>query len=235
MTQTRLQLRTSLRVRLREIQGTQRAWLDTALDEYIAEAMRDLARKTECLSDTADISITAGTQEYSATQAIIRVHRAEWRPTGQTQIYPLEAREFNTMDGIWWTGQAQRQGTPQYYATWGFPPDITIVLYPTPTVNGTLRLFYARQPAAFVNDSSVADIPEGWHDLALDYAEYRAWRQVRDDQRAAAAFGKYTDAMTDLMATIAGSGPQWNSAPGRMVGAYPVGGMPLWLTDGGWY
>lgn len=233
MTRTLLQVRTELRERL--LEATARAWDDADLNSWINEGARDVARKTECLTASSLLAVTALDRDYSITVAVVRIHRIEWQPSNSSQIYPLEGREFNTMDGIWWTGQATRQGTPQYYATWGYPPDITIVLYPTPTVSGNLKLFYARMPTDASGDAVAVDVPEGWHDLVMDYAEYRAFRRARMDDRAAGAYQKYTEVMRDLVATLAGSGPHWNSAPGRIVPMMPVGGLPTWLTDGGWY
>lgn len=221
-----------MRERLEE--ATARQWTDAELNRWINEGCRDLARTTECLLASATAAVTAGTQTYTnGPTDIIRIHRVQYEPTGSSQKYPLEAREFNTMDSIWWTSQSITQSTPQYYTTWGFPPTVTFVLYPTPTINGNLRIYYARQPADVSADGTALDIPEGWHDLAVDYAEYRAQRRARDP-RWQESYGRYQEAVAALLATVAGSGPTWTDAPGRIVGAYPVG-VPAWLSGGGFY
>lgn len=233
MTQTLLQARTEVRVRLREPQGTARQWQDTEINTWLNEGCRDLARTTECLLASTTVAVTAATQTYTGPTDIIRLHRVQWEPTGQSNKYPLEAREFNTMDSIWWTSQSITPGHPYYYTTWGYPPAVSIILYPTPNVNGNLRVYYARQPALVSVDGTQLDIPEGWHDLVCDYAEYRAQRAARDP-RWQESYGKYQEARDSLLATVAGSGPTWTDAPGRIVPQIPVG-IPTWLySQEGW-
>ena len=224
-------VRTIVRENLEE--PSARAWTDAELDRWINEGCRDIARITECLRASTTVAVTGGTQTYTGPTDIVRIYRVQWEPTGSTQKYPLEPREINTLDSVWWTSQSISTGTPQFFYTWGFPPSVTIGLYPTPTVNGNLRVFYARLSADVTNGATTLDIPEGWHDAVAEYATYRALRRARDP-RWQESYARYTETASNLMATSAGPGAVWTTAPGLITPRMPVG-YPAWLygdTDG---
>lgn len=165
-------------------------WQDDELRRWINEGTRDICRRIEILPTSADIAVSAGVQQYTMATDVLRVNRVEWRPTGQTNVYSLEYRDFNNMDSVWWTSQIQTQGTPVLFTMWGYTPNLKLVLYPTPSVSGVAKVFYYKLPTEIATDgsadTSTIDLPEGWHDLVLDYAEYRALRKDGDDRWQAA-------------------------------------------------
>lgn len=108
-------------VRARLDESTEHMWLDSQLRSWINDGARDIARKTETLLDRQDITAVVGTQEYTMPTDTIRVHRVEWHPDGDDNIYPLEYRDFQSADNVWWTSQIQTEGTPVIFTLWGFP------------------------------------------------------------------------------------------------------------------
>lgn len=220
-----VQARNDLRVRLDELSA--RAWLDPQLDGWINEGARDIARRLECLQAIKDIPVNTGVQQSPAPTDMIRINRMEWKPTGQTTNYPLEFRNYNDMDSIWWTGQQQNTGVPQFYSMWGFPPQLNICLFPTPSSSGTLRVFYYRLPADVTSDNQIIEVPEGWQDLVVDYAEFMALR--RDGQLS------WQDAKTlyeQKLMTLMDVTRQYSDQPGRIGDSGGMGGLPNWLTGG---
>jgi hypothetical protein len=200
---------------------------------WINDGMVDIARRTECLRASSTISVTADVATVTGPVDCIRIHRAEYYPTGSDLRYPLEYRDFNQMDVLWGVNQNISTAIPAYYTTWGFPPTLTIRLAPVPAVAGSLLVYYYRLPAelatANTNDAStVLDLPTGWHDLVLDYVEAMAYRADRRPDRYQEAWARYLE---NLQAMVAAT-ERFTDAPTYMV---PDGGQWGAGWDGDWY
>jgi hypothetical protein len=216
---------TSIRDRLDETDA--RAWTDAQLRRWVNEGVRDVARQAEVLQTTEDIAVSGGTQEYLMPADVVRVYRVEWRPDGETSVYPLDYMDFHEMDQVWNTSQST-SGTPAYYTMWGYPPSLNMILYPTPAVGGAARVFYYRVPANLetdgTDDAEDVSVPEGWEDLLIDYAEYHALRKDRDPrwQEARALYLERLGNMYDITR-------RWSDQAGTIsVGRSH---LPRWLWD----
>ena len=108
---------TNVRNKLDETTSGQ--WSDTELRSWINEAARDVARRTESLQATEIMDSDPNVQEYNLAGNYLRVHRVEWSPTGSSNVYPLEYRDFNSMDAVWWASQTTAKGYPNFYTMWG--------------------------------------------------------------------------------------------------------------------
>lgn len=232
-----------LRSRLDEY-GREHQWLDSQLLRWIYEGGCKVAKKCECLEDRATIVAVSGTQEYTAPADMIRVHRVEFSNTGDSAIYALEYRDWMNMDSAWWTQQTVTQDTPQLFTMWGFPPNLRIVTYPTPSQAGAFRVFYYRLPhSPFLDYTDPDDIveltdfnaqilaqlelPEGWHDAALDYAEYMALRKDADPrwQEAKALFEENVQELHDTAI-------RWTDQAGMI--SSDMGSVPRFIWDEGY-
>lgn len=175
-------LLTNVRSRLDET--TARFWTDAEVRRWIVEAARDVARRAETLLTTQDVTIVAATQEYALATDTLRVYRAEWEPGGTSLRYPLEYRDFNSMDAVWGISKQVTQGYPYWFTLWGFPPNLKITFYPKPSVAGKVVVFYYKLPADLATDgtadSSNVDVPEGWWDALELYCEFVALRKDGD-------------------------------------------------------
>lgn len=167
-------------IRSRLDEPTSRFWSDEELRRWINEAARDIARRAEVLEASTTVSVVAGTNEYTLATDIIRVYRALWTPTGSTQNYPLDYQDFNSLDAAGWTFTVS-QGYPAVYTLWGYPPSLKMILYPKPTVAGTITYYYYKLPTDLALDGSAAastvTLPSGWEDLIALYVEYVAMRK----------------------------------------------------------
>ena len=156
-------------------------WQDSELTTWINEALRDIARRTETiLSFNTTVNVVAGTGKYALPADVIRVHRVEFVPTGQNQVYPLEPRTYGEMDQVWGIQQNRQQSYPSYFVLWGFSPSITMQVWPVPSQAGNFNIFYYRLPVALAAGGDTAEIPEGWQDLVPLYVEAVAKRKDRD-------------------------------------------------------
>lgn len=215
-------LRLDLRSHLDE--ASARQWSDGELNRWLNEGARDIARRTEVLQTTSNVAVVASTQQYAMPTDLIRCYRVEWRPTGDSSVYPLEYRDFNSMDAVWWSQQTISTGDPAIFTLWGFPPSLNIVLYPTPSRAGTLKVFYYRYPSERRTDSETLDIPEGWHDLAVLYAEYVALRKD-GDQRWVEAKQIYEEKLGELLDLTR----RWTDQADSIQTATSV--LPGWLVN----
>lgn len=201
-------------------------WEDDEITRWLNEGQNDIARRSECLRDSSTVSVTAGTQEYSAPTDMVRITRVTYAPTGSNQIYPLTYRDMHSADAIWGTMQATTDGTPAIWTSWGFPPSLTITLFPTPTQDGNINVFYYRLPSTLAQDSDTIEVPGGWEDLVVEYAIMLALRKD-GDPRWQEAFTAYTNHFNSLMEKVI----RFTDQSGQiddMHGAF----APTWLYEG---
>lgn len=90
-------------VRERVDEPSARFYSDTELNHWINEGCKDLARRTQSVQTSATQFVTINVQSYTAPTDVIRILRIEFEPTGAGNTYPLEYRDFNNMDEVWWT------------------------------------------------------------------------------------------------------------------------------------
>ncbi len=223
---TLLDLREDVRSRLNEV--SQRFWQDSELDRWINQALTEVARRSETLQDRAEITTTANLQEFAMPVDTIRVYRVEWMPTSGTPIYPLEYRDFSSMDGAWYTSQDMTTGTPALYSMWGYPPNLKIILYPKPAEAGRIRVFYYRLPATIASDIDTAEIPAGWENLVALHCEYVALRKDADQrwQEAKQLFEEGLNSMLTLTRRWTDQSDSIQSASGSW--------LPRYIYDADW-
>lgn len=161
-----------------------RYWSDAEITQWLNDGVKDIGRRTEAIqSFSTSISVVAGTATYNLPADLIRLHRIEFDPTGSTQIYPVKITTFEEIDSVWGINQASQASYPSYAVIWGYPggaATLTIQLFPVPSQPGNLKLYYYRVPVLMVNGSDTPEIPGGWDDILVHYAEYRAKRKAKD-------------------------------------------------------
>ncbi len=223
-----LVLRTDVRSRLDEV--TQRFWQDDELNNWINEAARDLARRTETIQQFNTSVITQpGLPKYPMPPDMIRVHRVEFIPVGNTtNVYPVQASTYQEMDQYWGITPTIQQSYPCFYVLWGTPPSLTMQLYPVPSTIGTLNIYYFRLPIPAIRDQDLVEVVEGWQDCVALYCEYVARRKNRDPlwQDAKKLYEETVTLMLDVTR-------QWHDQSQSIyIGSSAV---PQWLYGGGEY
>lgn len=223
-----------LRSRLNESGITAGTWNDSDLLPWLEESMRDVCRRTQCLTGTKNISTVANTAEYTVASDVLRIFRVEYIPDASRKI-PLQPRPYHAMDQVWWNSQDQFAGEPMLYTTWGNPPALTIRLYPKPAtaVTNGLKLFVSRMPAALSSyttpGSATLDMPEAWIEVCFDYAEYLALRRDRQMDVAAEVLGQYERKLGDMVGMVEGETGYMDVANELVFdGPFP---LPRWLVD----
>jgi hypothetical protein len=201
-------------------------YADSDLNNWLNEGARDLSRKAKCLQSKKSITTYPGQQNYAAPTDVVMWHRAEYLPQGSINTYPLEYRLYDEMDSVWGVNQQIQQYYPATWTTWAEPPNTYVVLFPVPSSGGTLNIYYYRMANAATSDTANLDTPEGWWDLAVRYATWKAlfksldprWKEMRQ---------LYVEMMNDMMAATA----TYSDMVGQMTYGRPSG--PLWQFGGG--
>ena len=196
------------------------------LRRWINEATREIARRTECLFGTDTIPVLAGTQSYFLPPDVVRLNHVQYEL--DTQTIALEYIEQGAAQYLWGVNQAHQSAWPEQYTTWGHPGSSTfsIRLFPVPSSNGTLRIYYSRLPVELATDGSddntSIDVPNGWEDPLLDYVQAQVF--LRD--RRADDYQLVTQRFQDrLVALVETSGRDYNTNPGMIT---PLMGIDTW-------
>lgn len=210
-------------------------WTEKDLRIWINDIAKDMARRTECLRDTYAQAVTTGdptyTPAFTNAQQPYRIYRAEYTPTGQSDVWPLEYRDRNTADEIWGLSQQITQGIPAIWTSWGWPPNMTLQIYPSPSQDGTVTLYYYALPTSLATDdasdqNTSLDVVDGWEDVLVDGVEYKAKRRD-NDQSWVEAKQEYEE----HLAAMADATTRFTDAAGVIVtpnGSY----VPGWLYGG---
>lgn len=212
-------------------------WTNTELTDWINDGLRDMARRAEDILDfNTSIAIVAGTSKYPLPGDVVRIHRAEFAPTGQQQTYPIALTTHEEMDGVWGATQST-QGTPAFMVVWGFAGGTgtaahQIQLYPVPAQNGVINLFYFRLPYRFLDPvanagelAKVLECVEGWDDLVVQYAFYQGLKKDRDP-RWQEEKQEYEEKLQDLIHTTRSFHDQGGFITSA-TGSY----VPSWLYE----
>lgn len=173
---------TILDVRSRLDEVSPRFYDDFELIRWINQAMNDIARRTETIKQyNTSIMTQAGQAKYPMPTDMIRIHRVEFVPVGNsTNVYPVQASNHQEMDQYWGITPTIQQSYPSWYVLWGFPPNVTMQLYPVPSTGANLNIYYYRLPLPVSSATDLLEIPEGWQDAVGLYVEYIAKRKARD-------------------------------------------------------
>jgi hypothetical protein len=188
---------TNVRSNLEEPSSTSATfWTDSELTVWINNACKDIARRAEVIqSYYTAINAVVGQNKYALPSNVIRLHRVEFAPTGQTQIYPLQISTEQEMDNVWGLNPNSQSSYPMFCTIWGTPgvtettSQLQLRVYPTPSTAGVFNIYYYRLPYRFITplptlppleQTKVVEIPEGWDDLVVLYCEYEAKRKDRN-------------------------------------------------------
>jgi hypothetical protein len=191
------------RARLDEADGlgatTNVAWLDSELRRWINEGCVDITRRTHCLTDRTTIAVTGGTAEYTGPVNTLAIDIVNYTPTGGSKA-PIQYQHITNANAVQFISQSSY--IPYWWTIRNMPPNLKIILTPTPSTNGQLEVIYTRVAAKLATDgtadASNMEIPDGWEDLVYEYAEIRALRKDRDP-RWQEAQSSYTDKINSLM------------------------------------
>lgn len=199
---------------------------DDQLTRWLNEANQDIARSTRMFKDSFTMSTIADNGVYPVPPQVIGIEQVYLSTDMQT--FDLIPQHFEDFDALRHGYGAMMIGTPTYYSTFGFTPNLFLLIFPTPTVAGdTIEVFASRLPAPMdPNDTtSAVDTLEIWTDALVDYCEYKALRRDRDP-RWQEAHGLYVAKRDAMM-----ENPDYLPVSRGVVPTPGGGWLPTWLTE----
>lgn len=167
---------------------------DTAFARWATEAEREACIRARLLFDDSDradvttIAVTAGQHTYPIDPLVGFVDAASFLPAGGVRSRDLELRGLDWIrDHHGW--QSRTSSRPSALADNGRDQ---MRIWPTTSVDGTLRLAVYRYPLLAMEDpSDEPEIREEHHAGLVDWMMFRYWSQKdsenQDPERAAAA------------------------------------------------
>lgn len=229
MTVNQNEMVTSIRERLDE--ATAGEWSDTEIRRWINLGVKDVCRETEVLDTFVSFPVVAGATGHAGPNDMIRCSHVDWVPDDSSgNVYPLEWRDFNAMDPIWYANREISGSRPQFFTITGFVPSSQFLIYPIANADGNLNIKYYRLPADLTLDGTEGeahlDLPEGWDDAVANYAEYMALRKDRDPR-----WQEAKSLYDETKQTLHGLSRFLSDQPGQVVPVANHGGLPAWLTE----
>ena len=203
-------------------------WSNNELTNWINEACVDISRRVEWKRTKATIDVDNGTQTYTAPVDTYRIYRIEFVPDSSVNNYTVEFRGYMEMDQIWGINQQWPASYPLYYTLWQVPPAMQIILYPVPSQDGTLNVFYYQQITPVVAGSDNLDCLEGWEDTVYDYTLYRALRKDADPR-----WQEYKQTFEDKIVHMTDSTRTFQDQAGTFTTGQAA--LPYWLVSDGLY
>jgi len=211
---------TNLRDRLNE--PTEGTWSNASLRRYINEGLRECSRRSEGWRASTTEAVSANTATYTLTGIdVVRLStQVYFQPTGETSRIPIEYQDQAALDRIWGSDMVRQTGYPSYWTTEGFDAPgggLDIRLFPVPSVDGTLHIYYYRFATELATDSSDdgvnLDCPSGWEDTVIDWAAYRAYLAKHMTDLAQIALTEFSVHLSGLTeATI-----RYTDSPTQMI------------------
>jgi len=207
---TLAEIRTEIRVRIKDNNTTRQRYTDAQLLELINEAQRDAVNKTWVLNKSTDIPLVIGTTYYTVPTDNISLQRVTInnRRIPETSLIKLDS---DSGSSAW----ANTYGLPQQY--FQDPARTTqIGVYPWPNNSlstGTLHIIYNCQAPDLVSDSDVPFNAElrwyPYHDTLIFYPAFRVYLIENEIERATASRQEYEAAILTMNARI-GNRPDFN-------------------------
>ncbi|MGI0134705.1 MAG: DUF6682 family protein [Candidatus Micrarchaeaceae archaeon] len=173
----------SLRTRLRSLldETTALFWTDAQLTEWLNDGCSDLARRAEIIETiNSTIAALVNTSTYALPANCLRVTSIEYLNAGIT--YPITPTTRSNVNRMF--GGGMSASIPLYFIVFGLMGSATIpaqfTVYPPPSLAGTFNIYYYASPTPMVADSDIAQIPNGWEELPVVYAQFKAMQKNQD-------------------------------------------------------
>lgn len=199
---------------------------DDMLVRWLNEANADIARSTRGFKDSTTFPVIPDNSIYPLPPEVIAVEHCYYYTGGQ--VYNLHAHHFEDFDALRHGYGAQLIGTPAHFSTFGFTPNLFLLVFPTPsTLGDSIEIFAARMPAPMLiaEPNAEVDTLGIWYDALVDYCEYKALRRDRDP-RWQEAYGIYKEKRDGMI-----HNPDYLPVSRGVVPTPGGGWLPEWLIS----
>jgi hypothetical protein len=182
-------IRTAVRREL--LDPNERWWSDTELNQYIDDWQSYLQDECEFVWASNTLVTSSATHTLTNfTPSILRLDHCYWN---NSRLSPRFKSALAETDLEW---REEAAATP--YVVWQ-PDHERMILWPAPSVNGTLVLEYV-QDLAFTDDSTLQSVPAWTRYSSINYCCYRAYLRFgpnQDTNRALRRKARFIKQVTD--------------------------------------
>lgn len=185
---------------------------DDTIKRWLNEAQQIAVRRTKVLQRKSIVTTGVGENAYPMSSdfwlpRLVVYDGDELRPV---TVEELERNSFTT-------------GRPYAYAVWAK----TILLYPAPSQEKKLTVYYYAWPRVMRHDSDIPEIPEAFHNILPTFAAYRAKQADQQVAEADRLFAEFQAAVAELLQSDYEDQVQLNVVRDVSRG-YGIGGMVHW-------
>lgn len=206
------EIRTEIRVRIKDTDSTRRRYTDSQLNAIVNQTQRDVINVSWVVKESTEIALVAYTTYYTLPTDLIAIERLtkDYKNLPETSLQELDSR-FN--NSTW----ATTNGTPDRYFQDPVQPD-KVGVYPVPSTTthmGTLRMNYFSQGTTLSSDSDEPfngeDRYAPYHDLLIYDPVYKIML-LEGEAAKASEYRAYYEARLQILLGTAGNKP--NFLPG---------------------
>jgi len=152
-------------------------WTSAQIQEWLDQAIYDIASRTLCLQTSDTITLATSTYEYSTTAGSVSVANI-MKILGAFYLNPddeyigLERIDPSDISKL----AHMKAGPPKYY--YQYASKIGILPLPTSGQNGdSVRIYFARLPLQSTLATRIAELPTQYHNAMYYYAAEMAYRK----------------------------------------------------------
>lgn len=171
-----------------ETQDISEADLDIYLNEGYDRVMMHQTWPWMVASATDDITLIAGTRDYTPTSTVLQVLTA----VNATQDYQI--RRMSLQQLIRYDGSVTSNSRPTHY----FFTQGTIKFFPTPDAADTVELTTIETPAFAGLDASVPPFQALFHRCLVDWGLHRLWEVEEDFDKANEYRARFEDSVLKM-------------------------------------
>ena len=161
------ELRTDIRLRIKDTSSTRQRFSDTHLLTIINQGQRDVINTTWAISKSTTITLVAGTQYYTLPTDILQIQRVTNEYANLPEV-TLQQQDTDNANTDW----ESDSDTPIYFFQ-NKARTTEVGIAPTPTAGGTLRIIYYATASSLSSDSDEPfngeDRFNNYHDLLVHY------------------------------------------------------------------
>lgn len=158
-------------------------------NRWLNDGQRAFVRQTKILQGRKMTLTVPGQQDYPMDTDF-------WTP--RLVKYDIYVLKPFSVDELEIQSPASSTGTPVYYTVW----ERQILLWPTPSVEKTLLVYYYRWPVEMMADTDVPEIPEAFHGVLPAWAAYRAMLADQNPSLADRYLREFNDGVMEALAAL---------------------------------
>jgi len=173
----RLQIRTAIKTTLDDLIGgdSDQYWSADTVNEYIQEAMEEIAKRTLCIKDSLTpafcyIDVEPNVIHYQFPDRVLEIESVDKSWDGMP-LTKTDHADITVANRLWQTTTVE----PVKYLTDFSKGYLSIVGRLTSVVDEQFRMSVRRLPVIMTDDEDIPEVPYQYHVMSYDWVFYRCF------------------------------------------------------------